>query len=83
MEKKETYGDNGLIVFKKLWILLENKGLNKQWLRNNGIHARTITKLSKNENINCESIAKICYLLDCQPNDIMEYVRNVEQQETK
>ena len=67
------YGKNGYIDFSKLWLLLEQKGYNKQWLRNNGLHSNTVAKLSKNENVTCEVIATLCNLLNCQPNDIMMY----------
>lgn len=69
-----NYGENGYMDFEKLWNLLEKKKLNKQWLRNNGIHASTISKLVKNENVTCEVLCNICKLLKCQPEDIMTYV---------
>lgn len=70
-----NYGENGVIVFDKLWKMLEKKELNKQWLKNNGIHSNTVAKLTKNENITCDVICKLCLLLNCQPCDIMEYKR--------
>lgn len=68
------YGKNGYIDFSRLWNVLDKKNLNKQWLRNNGIHANTMSKLTKNENVTCEVICNVCGLLDVQPGDIMEYV---------
>lgn len=70
---KQPYGTCGYIDFSKLWALLERKGKNKMWLRNNGIHSNTVAKLSKNENVTCEVIAHLCSLLDCQPWEILEY----------
>lgn len=68
------YRKCGYISFDKLWALLKEKGKNKQWLRNNGMHANTISKLTKDENVTCEVICHLCHLLDCQPVDILEYV---------
>lgn len=68
-----NYGKNGYIDFSKLFFLLEEKQKNKQWLRDNGLHAATVAKLTKNANVTCEVICHICRLLDCQPGDIMEY----------
>lgn len=70
---KKPYGINGIIDFSRLWELLERRGLNKAWLRANGIYSNTIVKLTKNENVTCEIIANLCYLLDCQPWEILEY----------
>lgn len=67
------YGKNGYIDFSKLWLLLKEKKVNKQWLRNNGVHANTISKLTKNENVTCEVLCALCRLLECQPGDITEY----------
>ena len=44
-----NYGENGRIEFNKLWNLMNKKELNKQWLKNNGIHSNTISKLTKNK----------------------------------
>lgn len=71
-----NYGENGIINFENLWNILREKGLNKQWLRENGIHANTIAKLNKNENVTCEVICNLCKLLNCQPGDIMNYIPN-------
>ena len=69
------YGENGYIDFSKLWILLDKKNVNKQWLKNNGLHSNTVAKLTKNENVTCEVISHLCKLLNCQPSQIMEYVK--------
>lgn len=74
--KKIPYGEHGIIEFSRLWALLERKGLNKQWLKNNGIHSNTVAKLTKNENVTCEVLANLCHLLNCQPWEIMEYKEN-------
>lgn len=71
---KKPYGYNGYISFNKLFDVLEKKGLNKQYLRNNGIHSNTVVKLSNNENVSCEVIANLCSLLDVQPKQILEYI---------
>ena len=68
-----NYGENGYIDFSKLWVLMNKKDLNKQWLKNNGIHSNTVAKLTKNENVTCEVICNLCRLLNCQPGEIMEY----------
>lgn len=75
MDRKE-YGYNGVMDFKKFWVLLEAKKHNKQWLINNGIHRATVYKILYNENLSCEVLCNLCRLLECQPDDIMEYKPN-------
>lgn len=75
------YGKRGYIDFSKLWDQMSLQGINKQWLRNNGLHANTISKLTKNENVTCEVISHLCSLLDCQPGDIMKFIPNAESRE--
>jgi DNA-binding Xre family transcriptional regulator len=71
---------NGYISFEKLWKLIDKKGLNKQYLINNGIHKATIYKLDRNETVTTETISKLCSILKCQPGQIMEQVEEQVQE---
>lgn len=62
------------ISFKKLNALLESKGLNKHYLRQNGINPNMLNQLLDTGNTGTKTINKLCALLNCQPGDIMEYV---------
>ena len=73
-EIKETENNNGYISYKKLWVLLEKKKLNQQYLIDNGIHRTSIYNMKNNKSVNMNVISNICYLLRCQPKDILEYV---------
>ncbi len=73
-----NYGNCGHINFSKLWDLMQQRQVNKQWLKSNGVHSNTVAKLVKNENVTCEVICKLCNLLECQPGDLMEYVSGQE-----
>jgi len=72
-KNKSVYGSNGRLNFAKLWILLEKKHHNKLWLRENGIHSNTIQKLVNNENVTCDVLTRLCYLLECDVKNICEY----------
>ena len=70
------------ISYKKLWKLLIDKGLNKTQLREKaGISSATLAKISKNQNVNTESLIKICNSLSCRIEDIMEIVRSTDEDE--
>ena len=62
-----------MISYKKLWKLLIDKDMKKKDLAiQAGLSTFTMTKLNKNENVNAETLAKICKALDCGFDDIME-----------
>ncbi len=61
------------IDYSKLWKLLVDKGMNKTDLMEiTGISSRVLAKLSKNETVTTDTIARICSALDCDVSDIME-----------
>lgn len=65
------------INYKKLWKLLIDKDMKKKDLqRVAGISSASVTKLSKNENVNTEILQKICTALNCDISDIMEMLPN-------
>jgi putative transcriptional regulator len=62
------------IKYDKLFQLLSERGYSSTyWLRQNGVHPRTVNKLKHGEAVTTETISALCALLDCQPGDIMEY----------
>ena len=63
------------ISYNKLWKLLIDKNMTKSELTKAiGISSSTMAKMGKNENVSLEVIDKICALLECDINDILEYV---------
>ena len=63
------------VCYKKLWKLLIDKNMNKTELRNaTGITTTALAKLGRNENVNTEVLVKICKILECNIEDIMEIV---------
>lgn len=62
-----------MIKYDKLFKMLEEKEI-KRTLLLSLISSKTLAKLSKGDNVNTDTIDTLCYILDCQPADIMEYV---------
>jgi len=68
------------ISYHKLFDILEQKKLTKTELRENiKISTATLAKLSKNEPVAMKVIEDICNFLNCQPGDIMEMEKEVDQ----
>ena len=62
------------IKYYKLFDLLNRRGMKKTELATKaGLTSTTLARLSKNQTVNIEIIARICDALDCQPGDILEY----------
>jgi DNA-binding Xre family transcriptional regulator len=63
------------VSYKKLWILLIDKDMKKKDLRiATGMTTTALAKLGKNEHVNTEILAKICKVLECNIEDIVEVV---------
>lgn len=59
--------------YKKLWKLLIDRSLLKRDLcEMAGLSSATMAKLGKGENVNIETLAKICRVLNCDICDIVE-----------
>lgn len=64
-----------MIVFDRLWKVMEAKGVSTYQLRENcGIDSKTIRRLRANDNMETKTLNKLCAALDCRLEDIAEYV---------
>ena len=73
----------GKMDYSKLWQTMERKKINKQYLLNHGLNKTTIYKLVRNDTITTETICKLCYLLNCKPGNVMEYMPPMEGHKTE
>ena len=59
---------------------LKEKGYNTNKIRTEGILSQsTLQKLREGKGVAWENLEKICRLLECQPSDLIEYVKEEEQ----
>jgi len=64
------------VSYNKLWKLLIDKKMTHTDLRLAvGASTSTFAKLSKDEYISCDLMARICKALNCDIGDIMEFTR--------
>lgn len=67
------------LSYNKLCKLLIHKNMRKVDLRNAiGITPATVTKLSKNQNVKMDVLAKICQELNCNIGDIIDFIPKTE-----
>lgn len=71
------------ISYKRLWKLLIDKDLKKKDLgKLANISTYTINKLNRGDNVNTDTLVKICGALDCTFDDIMEVIPKQEKCES-
>lgn len=71
-----------MISFKKLEHLLIDRSMKKKELiGKDKISPATMAKLTSGKNVNIQTIDKLCDLLNVQPGDIMEYIREEKPQD--
>ncbi|MBO5112000.1 MAG: helix-turn-helix transcriptional regulator [Lachnospiraceae bacterium] len=72
------------VNYNKLWKMLIDLNMSKTQLRKRaGVTTNALAKMGKNENVSTEVLCKICNVLSCQIEDIMELVEteNCESKE--
>ena len=62
-----------MMKYYKLFIMLDKKGMKRTDLLK-VVSSVTLAKLGKGESVTTDILCKICAFLDCQPEDIMEYI---------
>ena len=72
-----------MIIYDKLMNILSERQMNKSQLSEAiGIKANTMSALSKNRNVNMETINRICEYFHVQPSEIMEWIPDAEYNKT-
>ena len=68
--------------YNRLWKLMIYKKINKTTLRKTaGITSNAMTNMGKDQPVNVEVLAKICRVLDCTIDDIVEILPDSENSE--
>ena len=65
-----------MIVYDKLWVQLKEKGVSQYRLNKSGISHSTLTRLKRNQYVSTDTINKICSILHCRIEDIMEFIED-------
>lgn len=63
------------VSYKKLFHLLIDRGMtNAELMQKAGFSANIITRLKRNHYISLDSIEKICAVMDCGVDDILDFL---------
>ena len=63
-----------IISFNPLWATMKKKEVAQYKLLKSGVDNKTLDSLKKNKNITLLTLEKLCRILDCLPNDIVEFI---------
>lgn len=62
-----------MIDYSPLWQTMNAKGISQYRLIQMGIDNKTLDSLKKNKNITLFTLEKLCKILSCTPNDIVQF----------
>lgn len=66
-----------MISYKPLWQTMKDKGITTyNLIHDYNISSRTVNNLKHNKGISTFTLEKLCTILDCTANDILEFVNN-------
>lgn len=63
-----------MISYEPLWKTMKEKQVSQYKLLKSGIDNKTLDALKKSKNITLFTLEKLCSILDCTPNDIVEFI---------
>lgn len=76
------YGGKIMISYEPLWQTMKSKGITTyNLIHDYDINTRTIYNLKHNKGITTYTLEKLCSILNCTPNDIIEFVEEEKGQQ--
>ena len=63
-----------MISYKRLWEKMKQENVSQYCLKTEGISNSTLMRLKRNENVSTDTINKLCHILHCNVEEIMEYI---------
>ena len=69
-----------MITYDKLWQTMKEKGVSQYALiKKHKVSPGQITRLKRNESVSTHTIEMFCKILDCKIEDVMEYIKDPEE----
>jgi len=70
---RDYQGVLAIISYQPLWETMKQKGITQYCLLKSGIDNKTLDCLKKEKNITLLTVEKLCNIIGCTPNDIVEF----------
>ena len=52
---------------------MSKKGISQYYLLKHGVDNKTLDGLKKNKNITVYTLEKLCQIIECTPNDVLQF----------
>ena len=62
-----------MVDYGKLWETMRRNNVTQYQLLQSGIDNHTLDSLKKNRNITMLTLEKLCKIIGCTPNDVIEF----------
>ena len=70
-----------MVSYDPLWKIMEEKGITTYALiMKYHVQSKTVYNLKHNKDITTATLEKLCRILDCTPNDVIEFTENTNDQ---
>ena len=66
-----------MLDYSPMWVTMQRKGISQYSLLQAGIDNKTLDSIKKGKNITLLTVEKICDVLDCTPNEIVQFIKDV------
>ena len=71
-----------MISYKPLWETMKRKGITTYSLiEKYDVLSKTVYNLKHNKHITTATLERLCEILDCTPNDIVEFINEPQNKE--
>lgn len=73
-------GESALLSYRLLWEVMRQRKITTYVLINTyGISSRTVNNLKHDKSITMYTLEKLCSILKCTPNDVVEFLPNPDE----
>ena len=62
-----------MLDYSPMWDTMKQKGITQYRLLKSGIDNKTLDAIKKSSNITMLTLEKICTILECTPNDVIQF----------
>jgi len=62
-----------MLDYSPMWETMKRKGITQYRLLKSGIDNKTLDAIKKGNNITMLTLEKICTILECSPNDVIQF----------
>jgi len=64
------------ISYEPMWRTMKEKGVSQNKMIQLGIDKKTMFAIRRGNNINTSTLERICGILECQPNDVITFIKD-------